>query len=59
MSKKILVPFDLSDYSLSAANETIELAGSFNGNATFIHIVEPESYPEITYDSPAARFWWR
>jgi nucleotide-binding universal stress UspA family protein len=54
MIKKILVPFDLSDYSLSAANEAIELASSTNGNATFIHIVEPEPYHEIMYDSPAA-----
>jgi nucleotide-binding universal stress UspA family protein len=40
--KRILVPFDISEYSLDASKEAIELAESFGASVTFIHIVEPE-----------------
>ncbi|MDQ3837035.1 MAG: universal stress protein [Thermoproteota archaeon] len=51
MVKRILVPFDISHYSLDASNEAIELAKYYNANIAFIHIVEPEPYYDITYDS--------
>jgi nucleotide-binding universal stress UspA family protein len=56
MVKRILVPFDISYYSLDASNEAIEVAGSFGVRIAFIHIVEPEPYYDIAYDSlPAER----
>ena len=51
MVKRILVPFDISQYSLDASNEAIELAKVFGGRSiTFIHIVESEPYYDIVYD---------
>jgi nucleotide-binding universal stress UspA family protein len=50
--KRILVPFDISHYSLDASNEAIELAKVFGGSITFIHIVEPEPYIDKVYDLP-------
>jgi nucleotide-binding universal stress UspA family protein len=46
------VPFDISQYSLDASNEAIELAKVFGGSITFIHIVEPEPYIDKVYDLP-------
>ena len=42
--KKILVPFDISEYSLDASNEAIQLAEPLGASITYIHIVEPEPY---------------
>jgi nucleotide-binding universal stress UspA family protein len=53
-TKRILVPFDISEYSLDASNEAIELAKLFGGSITFIHIVEPEPYYDTVYDLPQA-----
>jgi nucleotide-binding universal stress UspA family protein len=53
-TKRILVPFDISEYSLDASNEAIELARLFGGSITFIHIVEPEPQYDIVYDLPQA-----
>jgi nucleotide-binding universal stress UspA family protein len=53
-AKRILVPFDISAYSLYASNEAIELAKLFGGSITFIHIVEPEPYYDTVYDLPQA-----
>ncbi len=39
VTERILVPFDISKYSLDAANEAIELAGLFGAGITFIHRV--------------------
>lgn len=50
VSRRILVPFDISQYSLDASNEAIEIAQSVGGSITFIHIVEPEPYYDIVYD---------
>lgn len=44
--KRILVPFDISEYSLDASKEAIELAESFGASVTFIHI-ESRSPPLI------------
>ncbi len=52
--KKILVPFDISEYSLDASKEAIELAQSLGASITFIHIVESEPYSDLFYDSQAA-----
>jgi nucleotide-binding universal stress UspA family protein len=41
---RILVPFDISQYSLDASNEAIELAKSFGIRITFI---QNGSYQEI------------
>jgi nucleotide-binding universal stress UspA family protein len=54
VSRRILVPFDISQYSLDASNEAIELAQLVGGGITFIHIVEPEPYYDIVYDLPQA-----
>jgi nucleotide-binding universal stress UspA family protein len=48
----ILVPFDISQYSLDASNEAIELAKLFGSSITFIHVVEPEPYIDKVYDLP-------
>jgi nucleotide-binding universal stress UspA family protein len=53
-AKRILVPFDISEYSLYASNEAIELAKLFGGSITFIHIVEPGPYYDTVYDLPQA-----
>ncbi len=53
-TKNILVPFDISEYSLDASNEAIELAKLSGGSITFIHVVEPEPYYDIVYDLPQA-----
>ncbi len=56
MVNRILVPFDISQYSLDASNEAVELAKVFGVSITFIHIVEPEPYYDIVYESlPAER----
>jgi nucleotide-binding universal stress UspA family protein len=52
--KRILVPFDISNYSLDASNEAIELAKLFGSSITFIHVVEPEPYIDKVYDLPQA-----
>jgi len=53
---RILVPFDISQYSLDASNEAIELAKLFGVSITFIHVVESEPYYDIVYESlPAER----
>jgi nucleotide-binding universal stress UspA family protein len=52
--KKILVPFDISEYSLDASKEAIELAEPLGASITFIHIVEPEPYIDKVYDLPQA-----
>ena len=53
--EKILLPFDISDYSLDASNEAIELAKFYGASIAFIHIVEPDpSGSDIVYDSEAA-----
>jgi nucleotide-binding universal stress UspA family protein len=52
--EKILVPFDISEYSLDASNEAIELAKSFGASITFIHIVEPDPHSDSLYDWQAA-----
>jgi nucleotide-binding universal stress UspA family protein len=52
--KRILVPFDISEYSLDASKEAIELAESFGASVTFIHIVEPEPSSDLLYDWQAA-----
>lgn len=52
--ERILVPFDISEYSLEASNEAIEFAKSSGANITFIHIVDPQPYNDMVYDSPAA-----
>lgn len=52
--KKILVPFDISEYSLDASNEAIQLAEPLGASITFIHIVEPEPYFDKVYDLPQA-----
>jgi nucleotide-binding universal stress UspA family protein len=54
VSRRILVPFDISQYSLDASNEAIEIAQSVGGSITFIHIVEPEPYYDIVYELPQA-----
>ena len=54
VTERILVPFDISKYSLDAANEAIELAELFGASITFIHIVEPEPYSDLAYDSQTA-----
>lgn len=55
MAKRILVPFDMSKYSLEAANEAIELAKLSEGNIiTFLHVVEPEPAHDEVYDSSLA-----
>jgi nucleotide-binding universal stress UspA family protein len=54
VNKRFLVPFDISEYSLAAANEAIDLAELLDASINFIHIVEPEPYSEIVYDSQAA-----
>jgi nucleotide-binding universal stress UspA family protein len=54
MINKILVPFDMSNYSLAAANEAIELAKLSEGSITFIHVVGPEPYNDELYDSSPA-----
>jgi nucleotide-binding universal stress UspA family protein len=46
------VPFDISQYSLDASNEAVELAKLFGVSITFIHIVEPEPYIDKIYDLP-------
>lgn len=51
------MPFDISQYSLDASNEAIELAKVFGVSITFIHIVEPDPYyasSEVLYDSSQA-----
>ena len=50
VSRRILVPFDISQYSRDASNEAIEIAQSVGGSITFIHIVEPEPYHDTVYD---------
>jgi nucleotide-binding universal stress UspA family protein len=50
--KKILVPFDISEYSLDASKEAIELAESVGASMIFIHIVEPDPYMDKFYDLP-------
>lgn len=52
--ERILVPFDISDYSLDSSKEAIELAKLSGANINFIHIVDPEPYNDMVYDSPAA-----
>ena len=52
--KRILVPFDISEYSLDASNQAIELAESFGASITFIHIVEPGPSSDMLYDWQAA-----
>jgi nucleotide-binding universal stress UspA family protein len=52
--KSILVPFDISDYSLEASNEAIEFAKSSGASINFIHIVDPQPYNDMVYDSPQA-----
>jgi nucleotide-binding universal stress UspA family protein len=47
-TKRILVPFDISEYSLDASNEAIELARLFGVSITFIHIVQPEPQYDIS-----------
>jgi nucleotide-binding universal stress UspA family protein len=54
VTKRILVPFDISEYSLDASSEAIELAKLLDANITFIHLVEPEPYYDIVYDLPQA-----
>jgi nucleotide-binding universal stress UspA family protein len=49
---RILVPFDISQYSLDASNEAIELGKLFGVSITFIHVVEPEPYIDKVYDFP-------
>ena len=44
----------MSQYSLDASNEAIELAKSLGASITFIHIVEPEPYIDKIYDLPQA-----
>lgn len=51
---RIVVPFDISDYSRAAAKEAIWLAKSLGGTTIFIHIVESEPYHDPIYDAPAA-----
>jgi hypothetical protein len=51
MANRILVPFDISQYSLDASNEAIELAKLFGVSITFIHIVESEPYYDTVYES--------
>ena len=36
--ERILVPFDISEYSPNAANQAIELAEAIGASITFIHI---------------------
>ena len=52
--KKILVPFDISEQSLEASNQAIELAKPFGASITFIHIVEPDPHIDTLYDWQAA-----
>ena len=59
MAKRILVPFDLSEYSLDASNEAIELAKLFGGGSgiTFVHVLEPnpyQAYSDVLYDTSEA-----
>ena len=59
MAKRILVPFDLSEYSLDASNEAIELAKLFCGGSsiTFVHVLEPnpyQAYSDVLYDTSEA-----
>jgi nucleotide-binding universal stress UspA family protein len=54
VTERILVPFDISEYSLDAANQAIELAEAFGASIAFIHIVESEPYSDLVYDSPTA-----
>ena len=44
----------MSNYSLAAANEAIELAKLSEGSITFIHVVGPEPYKDELYDSSPA-----
>ena len=44
----------MSNYSLAAANEAIELAKLSEGSTTFIHVVGPEPYNDELYDSSPA-----
>jgi nucleotide-binding universal stress UspA family protein len=55
MVKRILVPFDISEYSRDASDEAIELAKLFGGSISFIHIVEPHPYYDPVYDFPQAQ----
>lgn len=50
---RIVVPFDISDYSKMAAHEAIRIAKSLDGSAIFIHIVEPDPYHGMLYTSPS------
>ena len=53
-SCRIIVPFDISEYSRAAAKEAIALAQPLNGSVDFIHIVEEEPAHEIMYTSVSA-----
>ncbi len=52
--KKILVPFDISEYSLDTSNEAIELTESLGASIIFIRLVGPELYIDKVYDLPQA-----
>jgi nucleotide-binding universal stress UspA family protein len=51
---KILVPVDFSDYSKRAVKSSMELAGGFNAQLVFLHIIAQEVHPAYyatSYDS--------
>ncbi len=43
--KKILVPIDFSDYSLTALDYAIDFAQAFNSELHLIYVIEPMIYP--------------
>jgi nucleotide-binding universal stress UspA family protein len=52
--EKILVPVDFSDYSQKAAASSIDIAGGFNAQLVFLHVITQEVHPAYyatSYDS--------
>lgn len=54
MHCRIIVPFDISEYSRLAAEEAISLAQPLKGSIVFVHIVESEPSHELMYTSVSA-----
>jgi len=52
--KRILVPIDFSDCSLSAMGYALGLAAKFEARITLLHIVEPAVYADNYLNNPVA-----
>jgi nucleotide-binding universal stress UspA family protein len=52
--KRILVPIDFSDCSLSALGYALGLAVKFEARITLLHVVEPAVYADNYLNTPAA-----